>query len=49
MLYGLGFMLLILGITTADSDSLVVPFVLVMAGAVLVYIAKRKEANDETD
>lgn len=49
MLYRLGFVLLLLGMMTADSDSLVVPFVLVVIGSSLVYVAKRKERRHGTD
>lgn len=49
MLYRLGFVLLLLGMMTADSDSLVVPFVAVLVGSSLIYVAKRKESGHETD
>ncbi len=49
MLYRLGFVMLLLGMMTADSDSLVVPFVAVLVSAVLILVAKVKEGEDETD
>ena len=49
MLYRLGFVLLLLGMMTADSDSLVVPFVAVLVSSSLIYVAKRKESGHETD
>lgn len=49
MLYGLGFALLVLGTITADSDSLVFPFVAILIGSVLVLMAKGRESDDETD
>ena len=49
MLYRLGFLVLLLGMMTADSDSLVIPFVLVVIGSSLVCVAKRKEQRHETD
>lgn len=47
MLYRLGFVILLLGMMTADSDSIVVPFVAVLVSAVLIFVAKVKEANHE--
>ena len=48
MLYRLGFMLIMFGMMTADSDSLVIPFALVAIGSALVLRAKIKEADNET-
>lgn len=47
MLYRLGFMLIMFGMVTADSDSLVIPFALVAIGSVLILRAKIKEADNE--
>lgn len=49
MLCRLGFVMLLFGMMTADSDSLVVPFVAILIGSALVYMAKRRETDDETD
>ena len=48
MLYRLGFMLIMFGMMTADSESLVLPFALVAIGSVLILRAKIKEADNET-
>lgn len=47
MLYRLGFMLIMFGMMTADSDSLVIPFALVAIGSALILRAKIKEADNE--
>ena len=47
MLYRIGFILLMLGMATADSDNLVIPTVLVGIGMVLILIGQRKEADHE--
>jgi len=49
MLYRLGFVMLLLGMMTADSDSLVVPFVAVLVSAVLILVAKVKEVRDDKE
>ena len=49
MLYRLGFVLLLLGMMTADSDSLVVPCLLAVVGSVMVLFQKVKETDHETD
>ena len=48
MLYRLGFVLIMFGMMTADSDSLVIPFALVAIGSALILRAKIKEADNET-
>lgn len=49
MLQRLGFVLIMLGVVTADSDSLVFPFVAVLIGSALILRAKGKEAEDGTE
>ena len=45
MLYGLGLILIMLGMISADSDSLVIPFALVSIGFMLMWIASRLEGR----
>lgn len=49
MLQRLGFVLIMIGMVTADSDSLVFPFVAVLIGSALILRAKGKETEDETE
>lgn len=41
-------MLIMFGMMTADSESLVIPFALVAIGSALILRAKIKEADNET-
>ena len=43
----IGTLLILFGITLADSENLIVPFVVVMAGAVMVLIGRRDEDGEE--
>lgn len=43
MLIGIGFILMSLGVTMADSECLIVPMVLALGGAVLMLIGQRRE------
>jgi hypothetical protein len=47
MLYRLGIILFVLGIVTADSERLVIPATLVSIGMVLIWLGKRREADNE--
>ena len=47
MLYGIAALLLMLGVTSADSDLIAIPFILTITGAALLLVASRKEASDD--
>ena len=46
MLCRLGIILLMLGVSMAESESLLVPVVMVMTGAMLLYVGSRKEKDN---
>ena len=46
MLIRLGIMILFIGSTMADSDNLIIPAAFILAGAVLIYVGKQKEADN---
>ena len=46
MLIRLGIMILFIGSTMADSDNLIIPAVFILAGSVLIYVGKRREADN---
>ena len=46
MLIGIGMMFLFIGSMTADSDNLIVTAVLLAIGATLIYVGKRREADN---
>lgn len=48
MLQKIGFILVCIGLMMADSDCLLIPFGVVSIGAFLIWIADRREADDET-
>lgn len=43
----IGTLLILFGMTLADSENLIVPFVVVMAGTVMVLIGRRDEDGEE--
>ena len=47
MLILLGYLLVALGVMTADSDCLIAPTILVIAGAILLTIYQRGENENE--
>ena len=47
MLIRIGIMVLFMAMMTADSESLVVPVVLLLIGAGLIHLGNRKEADNE--
>ena len=49
MLFGLGMILLMLGVSMADSKSLVIPMAVITIGLVLMCIGSRTEGRDETE
>lgn len=47
MLFILGFVLVSVGVMSADSDCLIAPTILVVAGAILLTIYQRGENENE--
>ena len=45
----IGMLLIFISVTLADSESLVVPFVVMMTGAVLVLIGRRTKDGEHTN
>ena len=46
MLIRLGIMILFIGSMMGDSDNLIIPAAFILAGAVLIYVGKRREADN---
>ena len=46
MLSGSGIMIILISMMFADSDNLIVPAALVAIGAGMIYVGKRREADN---
>lgn len=46
ILMGIGFMMLAVGVSIADSDSLIIPIVLTISGSLIMLFASKEDCNE---